>query len=124
MVQLGKNCLTCAVSTVPFFPVQMRCLQVHGSLETFIPLIVGRCARCPGWVTGYDDNLVKLQYGYFSSTCDALIYKKWICSMRLRNQPALTHLSPTAALVPDLSHGKDDKNPTGGADGVIFVLKC
>lgn len=42
--------------------------------------------------------------------------------MRQRNQPALTKLSPTAALVPDLSHDKDDKDPTGGKDDLIFIL--
>lgn len=43
--------------------------------------------------------------------------------MRQRNQPALTKLSPTAALVPDHSHNQDDKDPTGGKDRVIFILK-
>jgi len=42
--------------------------------------------------------------------------------MRQRNQPALTTLSLTGALVPDL-YDKDDKDPTGGKDDVVFIVE-
>lgn len=43
--------------------------------------------------------------------------------MRQRNKPAQNNLSPTAALVPDLSHDENYKDPTGRKDGIIFILK-
>lgn len=70
-----------------------------------------------------EENPAELQYGYFSSISNVLIYKYWKSIMRQRNQPALAKLSPTAALVPGLSHDKVDKDPTGGKNCVIFILK-
>lgn len=44
-------------------------------------------------------------------------------SIKQRNQPALTKMNPTDSLVPDHSHEKDNKQSTGGKDGVIFIME-
>lgn len=44
-------------------------------------------------------------------------------NIKQRNQPALTKLSPTASLVPDLSHEKDNKDSTRGKDVVMFIVE-
>lgn len=44
-------------------------------------------------------------------------------SLKQRNQPALTKLSPTASLVPELSHENNKKDSTREKDGVIFIVE-
>lgn len=110
------------MSRVPFFPADDAPTCPWIPVETFISLVIGGCTRCPRCV-GADKGESCLSSGGYSSSKCVTIYKECMYSIKQRNQPALTKLSPTASLVPDLTHENDNKVFTGRKAGVIFIVE-